>query len=190
MSAERQMRRYDAAATKDALLGAAVTVFAERGFDRTTVRDIANLAGVNQALLFRYFGSKEALFKEVMTRAGREQLASTPPERLLETALRSILSPDRSGVATHALEAFVRSIGNDTAATAVRRQLREQYVQALATLTDADNAELRADLALAWLLGIGLLRNVRGEEPLANADPDEICTLTLVATRALLERTE
>jgi hypothetical protein len=101
-----------------------------------------------------------------------------------------MLTPDRSGRRGHTLEAFVRSIGNDTAAAATRSQLREQYVRALATLTDADNAELRADLALAWLLGIGLVHNVTGQEPLANAGPDEICALVLSATRTLLERTD
>jgi AcrR family transcriptional regulator len=189
MSTDRQARKYDAAATKDALLGAARTMFAERGFDRTTVRDIARLAGVNQALLFRYFGSKEKLFKAVMNRAGQEQLAATAPERLLETALRTMLSPDTAEVSTHSLLAFVRSAGNDSAAATARHQLAEQYVQVLATLTDADNAELRADLALAWLVGIGLLRNVAGRGRLAAADPDEICALVLGGTKALLEGT-
>ena len=188
MGTDRQLRKYDAAATKDALLVAARRVFAERGFDRTTVRDIATLAGVNQALLFRYFGSKEKLFQAVMNHAGREQLAATHPERLLEAALRSMLSPDNAEVSTHSLLAFVRSVGDDGATAA--GQLGEQYVRALATLTDAGNAELRAGLALAWLVGIGLLRNVAGSGLLTAADPDEICTLVLGATTALLERTD
>jgi len=189
MGTDRQLRRYDAAATKDALLAAARRVFAERGFDRTTVRDIANLAGVNQALLFRYFGSKEKLFRAVMNHAGREQLAATHPERLLEAALRSMLSPDNAEVSTHSLLAFVRSVGDDGAATAAT-QLGEQYVRALSTLTDAGDAELRAGLALAWLVGIGLLRNVAGSGHLTAADPDEICALVLAATTTLLERTD
>ena len=91
---EQAGRRRDAAATQQALLDAAAKLFAERGFDRTTVRDIAGEAGVNQALLFRYFGSKEALFEAVIARNGREQLAVTPPERLFSASLRSMLAPD------------------------------------------------------------------------------------------------
>ncbi|MFD9659211.1 helix-turn-helix domain-containing protein [Streptomyces mirabilis] len=34
------------------------TLFAERGFDRTTIRDIGERAGVDPALIARYFGSK------------------------------------------------------------------------------------------------------------------------------------
>src|SRR5436190_21230125 len=90
---EQAARKRDAAATQQALLDAAAKLFAERGFDRTTVRDIAGQAGVNQALLFRYFGSKEALFEAVIARNGREHLEANPPERLLSASLRSMLVP-------------------------------------------------------------------------------------------------
>ena len=58
----------------------------------------------------------------------------------------------------------------------------------LASLTDAPNAELRADLVLAWILGIGLLRYVLVKEPIAHADPDEITDCVLKAVSVLLER--
>jgi AcrR family transcriptional regulator len=184
-----EARKRDSAATKEALLDAASTLFAERGFDRTTVRDIAKLAGANQALLFRYFGSKEAVFAEAMASGGREQLAATPPEQLLGTALRSMLTSG-SGPRNHSLEAFLRSTGSGSAANEIRRRLGDDYARTLATLTDAGNAELRADLVLAWLLGIALLRDVTGKEPLAGADPEEICALVISAARTLLERME
>jgi AcrR family transcriptional regulator len=189
MTAVPQVRKRDAAATREALLAAAGSLFAERGFDRTTVRDIAQVAGVNQALLFRYFGSKEAVFEEVMARGGRTLLATTRPEQLLETALRSMLTHDRTGHPDYSLEAFLRSTGSNSAAAAIRRQLGDEYATALATLTDADDADLRAELVLAWLFGIGLVRDVTGKGPLASADPDKICELVLGAARSLLERT-
>jgi AcrR family transcriptional regulator len=188
MTTDQGARKRDAAATRLALLDAAGRLFAERGFDRTTVRDIAKLAGVNQSLLFRYFGSKEALFEEVVAAGGREQLASTPPEQLLGTALRSMLTRDDAGGRDHSLEAFLRSTGSSSAA--IRHQVGHEYTRALATLTDAEDAELRADLVLAWLLGIGLVRDVTGKDPLASADPDKIHDLVLRAARVLLERTD
>jgi len=184
---EAQSRKRDSTATKAALLDAAASLFAERGFDRTTVRDIAKQAGVNQALLFRYFGTKEALFEEVIARTGRAQLASTPPERLLSSALRSMLEP---GTRIDSLEIYLRSTGNDNAAAAIRNQLGTEYAHALATLTDAPDAALRADLALAWLMGISLVREIAAKEPLASADPDEVCRLVVGAIKTLLERTE
>ncbi|GAB3160363.1 TetR/AcrR family transcriptional regulator [Amycolatopsis stemonae] len=186
---EQPGRKRDAAATRRALLDAAARLFAERGFDRTTVRDIAGLAGVNQSLLFRYFGTKDALFEEVIARSGREQIATTPPEQLFSTSLRSMLDPEVSD-RNRSLQTYLRSSGNDSAAAAIRQELGREYARTLATLTDAPDAELRADLALAWLLGIGLVREITGKEPLASADPEHICRLVLSATRTLLERTE
>ena len=55
-----------AQATKDRVLAAATSLFAERGFHRTTVRDIAARAGVNVAAGNYHFGSKKRLYLEVL----------------------------------------------------------------------------------------------------------------------------
>lgn len=187
LSGQSPTRRRDAASTRHDLLEAAATLFAERGFERTTVRDIAVRAGVNQALLFRYFGSKDALFEEVTAWRGRELLAATAAERLLEDSLRGMLTSDRPAEPYRALEAVLRSIGTDSAAAPRSRCLGDEYARTLAMLTHHDNAGLRADLVLAWLVGIGMLRGVPDRRALANADADEVCSLVLPAVRTLLE---
>ncbi len=48
------------------ILAAADALFGESGFDGVSVRDLAERAGVNKALVFYYYGSKEALFERVM----------------------------------------------------------------------------------------------------------------------------
>ncbi|MBC7308222.1 MAG: helix-turn-helix transcriptional regulator, partial [Dietzia sp.] len=54
--------------TRASLLRAADALFAERGYDRTTVRDIAEAAGVTERTFFRYFAAKEELvLDEAMT---------------------------------------------------------------------------------------------------------------------------
>ncbi|MFI9045908.1 TetR/AcrR family transcriptional regulator [Streptomyces sp. NPDC053427] len=186
--------RRDAQGTRLRLLDAASQLFAERGYERATVRDIAARAGANQALLFRYFGSKKALFGEVMARGGQEQLRTTPPERLFEVALRGMLAGEAGdgtvgdGAAKdRSLEVCLRSIGGSDEIAEALRGLGEEYADVLATLSNADNGDLRADLALSWLLGIGLMRVVVGKEPLASADPDTICALAGDALSALLE---
>ncbi|MFF4406760.1 TetR family transcriptional regulator [Streptomyces sp. NPDC001262] len=186
--AEKPARRRDAEATRKCLVEAAAELFAERGYDRTTVRAIADRAGVNQALLFRYFGSKTALFGEVVAMNGRRQLEETPAEHLLQTALRNLLAPDGTSTADRSLEVFLRSAGSDDEAAQTNRRLTEEYTAALTGLTDADDAELRAGLVLAWLLGIGLTRVVVRQEPLASADPEHVSRLMLDAVRRLLER--
>lgn len=59
-------RKRDAEATRAAILEAAKTQFAVLGYDCTVLRDIAREAGVDVALVKRYFGGKEALFLEAL----------------------------------------------------------------------------------------------------------------------------
>jgi AcrR family transcriptional regulator len=179
------VRRRDSAATRAALLDAAAKLFAERGYDRTTVRDIAAEAGVNQALLFRYFGSKDALFASVMAGQGRAVLDEEPPERLLAAVLRLMLD---KRPADNVLVALMRSV-SDEAGADIRREVGAEYARVLRALTDADDSALRAELVLAWLVGISLLRST-SEEALASATPDEVLALVLPAVATLLERTE
>ena len=145
------------------------------------MRDIAARAGANQALLFRYFGSKQKLLAEVVAQGGLERLQTTPPGRLFETALRSMLSQSASGSADRTLEVYLRSIGRGDEAAGALRELGEEYQSALASLSGTKDAALRADLAMAWLLGIGLMRTVVAREPLAGAEPDTVCRLVLDA---------
>ncbi|MEU2184887.1 TetR family transcriptional regulator [Streptomyces thermolilacinus] len=173
------------------MLAAASELFAERGYERATVRDIAARAGVNQALLFRHFGSKRALFGEAVSRGGLEQLRTTPPGQLVEAVLAGLLAapPGQGGDATGAgrsLETLLRSVGAQDEVAAAVASLGTDYARVLATLGDTDDRELRADLALAWLLGIGLMRVVIRKQPLADADPAEVTRLvTDTVTRFL-----
>ncbi|MFJ9339198.1 TetR/AcrR family transcriptional regulator [Streptomyces sp. NPDC101733] len=172
-------RRRDASATRGRILDAARDLFAERGYERATVRDIAERAGSNQALLFRYFGSKQGLLTEVLARGGLEQVRATAPEELFETALRAMLTTSAAGASDRTLEVYLRSVGRGEEAAGTLRELGEEYQRALASLSDTPDGPLRADLAMAWLLGIGLMRTVVAREPLAGADPDEVCRLVL-----------
>ncbi|UII28387.1 TetR family transcriptional regulator [Fulvivirga maritima] len=54
--------------SKDRILEAADKLFLEKGFDATSVRELANEAGVNVAMISYYFGSKENLLEEMIAR--------------------------------------------------------------------------------------------------------------------------
>ncbi|MFE2377594.1 TetR family transcriptional regulator [Streptomyces sp. NPDC059398] len=180
-------RRRDARGTRRLLLDAAAKLFAERGYEAATVRDIAAHAGVNQALLFRYFGSKQALLTEVMASGGQEQVRTTAPERLFATALRGMLTDGGKETADLPLAVYLRSIGAGGEVGDMVRAVGDAYSAALSTLSAEEDSLLRADLAMAWLLGIGLMRVVVAREPLASAAPEEISRLVLGALGSLLE---
>lgn len=59
-------RKVDAAARRQAILDAALTVFAERGFEAARLDDVAAKAGVAKGTLYLYFKDKEALFEALV----------------------------------------------------------------------------------------------------------------------------
>jgi AcrR family transcriptional regulator len=73
---------------RDQLLAAAARIYGEAGYRGATTRRIAVQAGVNEITLFRHFGSKDALIREAIMRAGlstvKELLPQTPRDPFRE----------------------------------------------------------------------------------------------------------
>nr|BBJ52770.1 hypothetical protein SAVMC3_53990 [Streptomyces avermitilis] len=65
-------------------------------------------------------------------------------------------------------------MNNDTAAAVFRRLIAAQLLRRIAGQLDFPDAELRAELAAAQLVGTAILRYVIKVEPLASADPEQI----------------
>ncbi|MFI6299789.1 TetR/AcrR family transcriptional regulator [Nonomuraea sp. NPDC050790] len=78
-------RKEQAEWRREQLLDAALRVFAAKGVDGASVKDLAEAAGVTPGLLYRYFVSKEALVETVLR------------ERGFMPRLRELLTADRSG---------------------------------------------------------------------------------------------
>ncbi len=79
-------------ATRQALQAAADRLFADRGYDATTVRDIADAAGVTERTFFRYFAAKEELaIPAALTslQPFQEAVRGRPPGEDAVTALRA-----------------------------------------------------------------------------------------------------
>jgi AcrR family transcriptional regulator len=94
--------RLPAQDRREQLLTVAMKLFAERGFDGTSTREIAEAAGINEALIFRHFASKEELYSAVVA----DVVASSSSRRNLREWLSSDLD-DRSvitGVAARLLD--------------------------------------------------------------------------------------
>ncbi|QES89622.1 TetR/AcrR family transcriptional regulator [Rhizosphaericola mali] len=60
---------------KSQIIASATELFARKGFEGTSIRDIASQAGVNLAMINYYFGSKEKLFEAVMVSDSEYMLA-------------------------------------------------------------------------------------------------------------------
>lgn len=186
---ERNTRRRDSAATRQALFDAAAELFAERGYRRTTVRDIAARAGANQALLFRYFGSKEDLFAEI-TRAGDTEINQQDPHEFLVQMVDGLIDPQAPKRRDQALLSTVRSLGADGKAPTIAGDVLSGYARLLSSLSTEPDAELRAHLLLACLFGVGLMRGLVPGQPIADADPDDLRRLLRSFTNTLLDQAE
>ncbi|WP_214404985.1 TetR/AcrR family transcriptional regulator [Pseudonocardia lacus] len=165
-------RRRDRAATRAALLVAARHRFAARGFDGVSVRDVAADAGVDPALIFRYFGSKQALFEEAAT--VEAEPVDGPAADLPLQLLRGVLDDAGRSGADHPLLALLRSSGREQARLQLQRQMCEGFLADFAALVEGPDAQLRAELLGALVLGISVARSVVGTPALVGADPAAI----------------
>lgn len=153
------------------------------------MRDVSARAEVNQALLFRYFGSKQELFAEVLARDSRALLDEQPVAELPVRLLDGILADEHPSHGEHPLVAMLRSFSDERAARVLREELGDRYASRLAELADEPDGELRADLVLAWLFGLGMVRSVLGKPSLAQAEPQRVREHVLRGISVLLEHT-
>lgn len=154
----------DAQATQDRLIAAARAIFARSGFERTTVRDIAAEAGVNPALINRYFGGKEGLFvRAVSIRLDFPDLAQVPRDRIGRTLVEHFFRRWEGSDEDDLLRVLIRTAAtNDEAAGRIRAILTEQVAAMVSGVAGAERAGERAALIASQILGLAYLRFVLG----------------------------
>lgn len=188
----RTGRRPGAPDTRDTILAAARRGFAVRGYDATSVRDIATAANVDPALVIHYFGTKAGLFAAATGLPDGlpvllERLAVLPLHDFAPALVRAYLQLIDSDGSRNAILALVRSaVSNDRAAATLREFLTTQLLPVIGRLTAHPDAQLRASLVAAQLIGIATQRHVIRLEPLVKASPDEIVTLAAPAIEQYL----
>ncbi|MDI6102523.1 TetR family transcriptional regulator [Actinoplanes sp. NEAU-A12] len=166
------MVRRSGEATREEIRVAAARLFRERGFARTSVRDIAALAVTNPALVIRHFGTKELLFLDTMRfTIDDEPLLDVPLERFGERFIDVVLSQDDiRGVYL----ALVR--GSNEAQIKVRLQAIHErtFVEPVRARLAGPDADVRARIAAAVVGGLLYALWVVEDEALLAADRDEL----------------
>lgn len=176
-------RRRDAEATRKHLLTAARARFLTHGYDRTTLRDVAADAGVNMALIKRYFDSKEGLFKAALGSVPRfpDGDGAAPDDRttLAETLSRQLTGHMWPELGEHPVLLLLRVSGDERVDSLRRQSLYDFSRQVLAASgesSEEDDAErlLRAELVVALGVGIAVVRSAVGLQPLRSATAEEL----------------
>ena len=176
----RTGRRPGVSGTREAILGAARRAFAEHGYQHATIRGVADLAGVDPALVHHYFKTKQGLFVAAV------QLPVNPVEQLMAVLNED---PDQAGrrmvetflsVWDHAatqnpLLALIRSaVGDEHAAAMLREFITEEVLGQIAHRLGGADARLRATLVGSQIIGLAMARYIVKVEPLASAPPTQV----------------
>jgi AcrR family transcriptional regulator len=177
-------RARDSVATRRALLDAARRLFRDLGYDGTPVRAVADVVGVDPALVIRYFGSKEALFVEALVEERDLSYIEGPLESLAERMLRNAFAQwQRDG---GSFASLLRSTNNPTAIQLLRARATEVVVAAIARRLEGSDARMRAELVTAQLLGFTVMRNLLGMPGSRRIGVEELVRLYGPALQAII----
>lgn len=173
------VRNRTSAESRDRLLLAAAELFAECGYEGTTVREIGRRAEVDPTLIARYFGSKAALYLEALRR-GTSPI-DRPPLNLSEAgAVIELLERVRRNGLTPTLYAAIRPLEDQELQSAASEVLRSRVIEPTATSArraGLSQPELRAELVTAALAGIVVSRISQALPTLAGVSSEELAPL-------------
>ncbi|MFJ6012048.1 TetR family transcriptional regulator [Streptomyces sp. NPDC092952] len=173
-------RRPGENTTRAEILAAARTCFAERGYDATSVRRIADAAGVDQSLVHHFYKTKENLFLsalEVPVKMPDAIAGAVPGDRagLGERVVRAHLGLWADLSVSPQMLIMLRSAAiNSQAGEVLREFAAESMRAALADVVTGETAGLRVVLISSSLMGLAMARFVLELEPVASASVDEI----------------
>lgn len=183
-------RRRDSASTRRAILEAARRRFAEYSYDNVGLRDIARDAGIDVALVNRYFGSKEQLFEEVLRPDEDKRPLFDNLQAADLPAYFTSLVMDLDGEGSDAkLERFLiilRSASSPQAKAIVSAAIEEAIITPVTARLGGENPRLPACMALIVLMGSGIVRNVIAQSAVCGLEKEMVRTqLTTMFERAL-----
>lgn len=191
----------DAARTRQRLLDIARHRFAVDGYAATTVRAITDEAGVNVALVSRYFGSKEGLFEACLEAAVEDLKDPSAALRdrsgvahVIAAALANTPGPGQEPAIGSLLPLLLRSSG-DERAERIRIALLRGFAESMAAVAGWDPGApddellMRAQLVMCAGMGLALARSwTPAVEPLASIDRDTLVGAIAELVEVLLPR--
>lgn len=165
---------------REQILTAAGELFAELGFERTTMRGVAARADVDPALIHHYFVNKEGLLAAALVLpvdpgallAGLDQ----DPENAGEGVVRRVLGVWEADPETRRrLLGLIRvGLSHEYAAGVLRDLLGRTVLTALASVVAGDQQSLRAGLAGTQMAGLLMARYVLGIPAIRDATPEQL----------------
>ena len=184
LSRDERRQRSEAA-----ILEAAEYLFAETGYERTTIRTVAARAGVDPALVMQHFGSKEGLFAAAARwPTDHSRVLAASAEDLPRAALADMLGRFEDERDREATAALMRSCLTHPTATAVMRdEVMCERTAAVEALISGDDVQLRAALFGACMMGLGMARYLIELPGLAGASREDVVRVMEPVLRQLVD---
>lgn len=177
----RRGRRSAAEDTRGAILAAARRLFAEHGYEGTSLRHIAREASVDPALVHHYFDGKDSLL------AASVQLPANPAEVLAEVVelplehrgealVRTLLQLWESPLQPALLTLVRSTIGSKRQSALMREIFKRRILSVVMAGAGHDDGqlELRGSLVASQMLGVLITRYVVRLEPLASTPAADV----------------
>jgi AcrR family transcriptional regulator len=170
--------------SRDVVLASAKQRFATEGYEKTTLRAIAQDAHVDPSMVLYLFGSKEELFREslrlildpdVLVAALTGDDEADIGTRMVRTYVQMWEAPDSAA----SMRAMLQSATSNSDAQEAFRGFMQNYVLTAVSgaLGGGEHARLRAMLAASQLVGVAMLRYIMEVPPLATLSADEVVRL-------------
>jgi AcrR family transcriptional regulator len=174
-------RRRIAAATKEAILQAALRAFSKSGYDGVGLREIAQAVGVDPRMVGYYFESKEKLFEAVLDYSMDSPLLV--PTETPDAATR-LLTRSQAARQADGFLLTLRSTSNPKAVEILRNSIDRNFERGLAADLGGEHAPGRAALLIAITMGVLLMREVLGNKALTSKDATNLIPNLEAAYRA------
>ncbi len=140
--------------TRDKLLAEARRLFWSRGYANVSLRDIAGAAGVDAALVSRYFGSKQGLFDATLADAfDFTDMLTGDPAQLIEFVVQLYVDAPRNTEDPSVVRMMLMNAHDDEIGERVREVVQKKMMSRLANIL---GDETRAALFVAALLGFAV----------------------------------
>ncbi|MEU6339427.1 TetR family transcriptional regulator [Streptomyces sp. NPDC046977] len=166
--------RRDAEATRAAILRAVRWFLARQPHADITLKAVAERAGVSPPLVLKYFGSKEALFARVLSfESDADALLGAPLDRLGHHMVRHVLETQRHDGTDPVLRIAFAPLHGDSG-DVLRANFHAQVIDRLAQRLTGPDAGLRAELALAVLLGFGVMYGIARGPAMRESGTDDL----------------
>jgi AcrR family transcriptional regulator len=176
----RTGRRPGISTTREEIVAAAAAAFASSGYDGTSLRQIAADAGLDPAMVRRFFGGKEQLFSAVVTSVFQPEQAVAMlldgPRgkiggRLAEYVVGLLGEVERPGPVLGLMRSAASS---EHAAALVRQFLANEMLGRLTQKLGVDHPQLRAALTASQLVGLAITRYVVRAEALVSTETNDL----------------